>query len=435
MQAEKMILPEEVVEDIEGNSDEDYQIWKKNAPLLYDTLVSHLLEWPSLTVQYLPTIDDTDNFNFMTQKLIIGTNAEPEEQNYLMILKCRIPNMKGKTELDKQDFSISRPSESLLKAGFNCIEIETKIAHPGEINRARCAYGAYNLIATKSVNGNVLLFDYTKHPPNPKDIDYCPQMILAGHEAQGFALDWKYSKELQLISGDNDGVICFWDLEKAYADRLSDQADPAYRNHDISEPKDLKLMCHRKFENEKNAINEIKFHRINTSIFAHASEDGCLVFRDLRTEGQPFAMTEAHSEEAFTLDFGYKDEFLLLSGGSDGLVKLWDMRNLSKSVHYFERHNGKVLRVEWNPNNEALFASSGDDKCVNIWDCARIGNDVVTEDHPDGPPELLFKHKGHQDQVEDICWNPNNPLGIASTDAAGFLQVWEMDDDIYYDDL
>ncbi len=435
MDAQKVIPTEEVGEEQDDNTDEEYQIWKKNTPLLYDTLVSHLLEWPSLTVQFLPTASDNDNFNFMTQKLVVGTNADPEEQNYLMILKCRTPNLKGMSALGKQEYSISRANEGLLKAGFNCIEIETKIAHPGEVNKARCAYGAYNLIATKSSNGNVYLFDYTKHPPNPKDIDYCPQMILGGHESQGFALDWKYSKELHVISGDNDGVICFWDLEKAYAERMADQADLAYRNHDISEPKDLKLMSHRKFENDKKAVNEIKFHRINTSIFAHASEVGCLVFRDLRMNDEPFAVTMAHSEETFTLDFAYKDEFLLLSGGNDGIVKLWDMRQLSKSIHAFERHNGKVIRVEWNPNNEALFASSGEDKCVNIWDCSRIGDDVVTEDHPDGPPELLFKHKGHKSQVEDICWNLNSPLGIASTDSSGYLQVWEMDDDIYYDEV
>lgn len=37
--------------------DEEYKIWKKNCPYLYDVLVTHGLEWPSLTVNWLPTID------------------------------------------------------------------------------------------------------------------------------------------------------------------------------------------------------------------------------------------------------------------------------------------------------------------------------------------------------------------------------------------
>jgi hypothetical protein len=33
---------------------EEYKIWKKNTPFLYDLVLSHALEWPSLTVQWLP---------------------------------------------------------------------------------------------------------------------------------------------------------------------------------------------------------------------------------------------------------------------------------------------------------------------------------------------------------------------------------------------
>jgi hypothetical protein len=30
---------------------EEYKIWKKNTPFLYDLILSHALEWPSLTAQ------------------------------------------------------------------------------------------------------------------------------------------------------------------------------------------------------------------------------------------------------------------------------------------------------------------------------------------------------------------------------------------------
>ncbi len=46
-------------EYIEGEDDqiinEEYKIWKKNSPFLYDLLVTHALEWPSLTVSWLPS--------------------------------------------------------------------------------------------------------------------------------------------------------------------------------------------------------------------------------------------------------------------------------------------------------------------------------------------------------------------------------------------
>lgn len=33
---------------------EEYKIWKKNTPFLYDLVVTKALEWPSLTCQWLP---------------------------------------------------------------------------------------------------------------------------------------------------------------------------------------------------------------------------------------------------------------------------------------------------------------------------------------------------------------------------------------------
>ncbi len=48
-------------EDFEGEDEqiinEEYKIWKKNSPYLYDLVISNGLEWPSLTVNWMPTID------------------------------------------------------------------------------------------------------------------------------------------------------------------------------------------------------------------------------------------------------------------------------------------------------------------------------------------------------------------------------------------
>lgn len=41
-------------EDYEKIINEEYKIWKKNAPFLYDLVMTHALEWPSLTVQWIP---------------------------------------------------------------------------------------------------------------------------------------------------------------------------------------------------------------------------------------------------------------------------------------------------------------------------------------------------------------------------------------------
>lgn len=32
---------------------EEYKIWKKNTPFLYDCVITHALDWPSLTVDWM----------------------------------------------------------------------------------------------------------------------------------------------------------------------------------------------------------------------------------------------------------------------------------------------------------------------------------------------------------------------------------------------
>lgn len=43
--------------ELEKTINEEYKIWKKNAPYLYDLVVTHALEWPTLTVQWFPDVE------------------------------------------------------------------------------------------------------------------------------------------------------------------------------------------------------------------------------------------------------------------------------------------------------------------------------------------------------------------------------------------
>jgi histone-binding protein RBBP4 len=37
---------------------EEYKTWKKNAPFLYDMILSTALDWPTLTTQWFPDITE-----------------------------------------------------------------------------------------------------------------------------------------------------------------------------------------------------------------------------------------------------------------------------------------------------------------------------------------------------------------------------------------
>ena len=69
---------------------EEYKIWKKNTPFLYDLVVTHALEWPSLTVQWLPDRAEPAGKDYSVQKLILGTHTSENEQNHLMIAEVQV---------------------------------------------------------------------------------------------------------------------------------------------------------------------------------------------------------------------------------------------------------------------------------------------------------------------------------------------------------
>ena len=81
---------------------EEYKIWKKNTPFLYDLVVTHALEWPSLTVEWLPDRVEPPGKDYSVQKLILGTHTSENEQNHLMIAEVQV----------RPEVPLQRPIES-----------------------------------------------------------------------------------------------------------------------------------------------------------------------------------------------------------------------------------------------------------------------------------------------------------------------------------
>lgn len=80
----------EAAGETEQDVEEEFAVWKKNTPLLYDLVVCHALEWPSLTVQWLPS-PTTDDGAFAVHKLILGTHTSDDCPNFLMVAKVHLP--------------------------------------------------------------------------------------------------------------------------------------------------------------------------------------------------------------------------------------------------------------------------------------------------------------------------------------------------------
>jgi len=144
---------------------EEYKIWKKNTPFLYDLVMTHALEWPSLTAQWLPDVTRPDGKDYSVHRLLLGTHTSSDEQNHLVIASVKLPN--DDAQVDASRYDNDRGEYGGFGSVSGKIEIDIKINHEGEVNRARYMPQSPFIIGTKTPSADVLVFDYSKHPSRP----------------------------------------------------------------------------------------------------------------------------------------------------------------------------------------------------------------------------------------------------------------------------
>jgi histone-binding protein RBBP4 len=129
------------------------------------------------------------NKPYTIHRLLLGTHTSGQAQDYLQIATVQIPKRSGATadKLDRDSYDDERGE----LGGYTIpsqprIQIIQKINHSGEVNRARYMPQNPDLIATKSVSGEVLIFDRTKHSSEPERGGVCkPDIRLVGQNKEG----------------------------------------------------------------------------------------------------------------------------------------------------------------------------------------------------------------------------------------------------------
>jgi len=389
-------------------ANEEYKIWKKNSPFLYDLVFTHALEWPTLTTQWFPDQEMSSDKSYTTQRILIGTHTSDNEPNYLQIVNVRLPNPNseelGLDKFDEQSGEIGSYSDTQPR--FKIIQ---SIPHVGEVNRARYMPQNPDLIATKTITGDVYVFDRTKHPSDPPKDNVCkPDITLRGHSKEGFGLDWNPIKSGEVLSASEDETICHWDIN-SYT-----------KGNPVIEP-------YRVYKGHSSIVSDVSWHSSNGHLFASVSDDKQLLIWDTRNPDTAKAsqvVTEAHNGEINTVAFSPQSEFLLVTGGADQNINLWDNRNLSNKLHCLQSHQDELISLAWSPFHPTVFCSASFDRRINIWDLSKIGEEQTPDDAEDGPPELLFVHGGHTSRPTDVSWSPTTPWHLVSAAEDNVIQLW-----------
>ena len=429
-QKDEDFFPDEVEERLIA---EEYKIWKKNTPFLYDLVVTHALEWPSLTVQWLPERVEHQDSECSTQKLILGTHTSENEQNHLMIAEVQLPLEDATVDATEYE-NTSKQNNDQGSYGQNAgkVHVVQLMNHDGEVNRARyCPHNPF-MIATKTVSAEVYVFDYSKHPSKPPADSACsPDLRLTGHISEGYGLSWSPFKKYTLLSGSDDAQICLWDLEAAGVDGPSNTSNNAASSNRQSRS----LEANRVFKGHGGVIEDVAWHGKHEHIFGSVGDDKKMILWDTRAAPADAATNtvDAHDAEVNCLAFNPFNEHLLATGSADKTVALFDIRKLTSRLHTFENHTEEVFQIGWSPKSETVLASCGADRRVAVWDLNMIGEEQTPEDAEDGPPELLFIHGGHTQKISDFAWNQNDDWVIASVAEDNILQIWQMSENIYAD--
>ena len=89
------------------------------------------------------------------------------------------------------------------------IQILHKIPHDGEVNRARHSPHEQNYIATRTPLGQVHIFN--THRIRKENMG--PEIVLLGHNTEGYALEWNPHKAGMILAGSYDGKMSLWDIK------------------------------------------------------------------------------------------------------------------------------------------------------------------------------------------------------------------------------
>ncbi|KAI9360258.1 WD40-repeat-containing domain protein [Pilaira anomala] len=383
-------------------------MWKKNSPFLYDLVITHALEWPSLTCQWFPDVEDVPDKNYKIQRLLLGTHTNDDEPNYLQIASVRLPkeNVSEDTPMEENN---GNESETFIK-------ITQKILHDGEVNRARYQIESPDIIATKSRTGDVYVFDRTTFDPMPKENEkFNPTLRLTGHHKEGYGLAWSPHKHNSnhLLSAGFDSKICQWDI-----------AGTTKENREL-EPV-------RTYTAHTTGVEDVAWHTKFNSIFASVGDDARLMIWDARNDSnKPIHDIQAHEAEVNCVSFAPGSEWILATGSGDKTAALWDLRNLELPLHTLNAHQSEILQLAWSPHHDSVLATASSDRRILVWDLSKIGAPQTPEEEVDGPPELLFMHGGHTNKISDFGWNPAEPWVLSSTADDNIVQVWQMASNIY----
>ncbi|KAL9660156.1 hypothetical protein QQ045_024967 [Rhodiola kirilowii] len=416
--------------------DDKYVQWKSLIPVLYDSLASHNLVWPSLSCRWGPVIEQGTQRNW--QRLYLSEQTDGTVPNTLIVANCEVvkPRISPAEHIAQFDEDAQSPF----------VRKQKTIIHPGEVNRIRELPLNNKIVATHTDSPKVLLWDLETQPNRHAVFgatESRPDLVLTGHQdIAEFALAM-CPAEPYVLSGGKDRSVILWSIEDHVTSAANSSCGSILKGSDKS-VKNPSIKPRGVYQGHEDTVEDVQFCPSSSQEFCSVGDDSCLMLWDARVSSTPVVkVLKAHDADLHCVDWNHIDQNLILTGSADNSARLFDRRNLTSGgvgspVHKFEGHKAAVLCVQWCPNKASVFGSAAEDGILNIWDCDKVGTKEQESKSAGSSPGLRFQHAGHRDKIVDFHWNASEPWTVASVSddcgvsgGGGTLQVWRMTDLLY----
>eukprot|EP00920_Eleutheroschizon_duboscqi_P014838 GHVT01034312.1.p1 GENE.GHVT01034312.1~~GHVT01034312.1.p1 ORF type:complete len:546 (+),score=158.93 GHVT01034312.1:4989-6626(+) len=421
----------------------EYRNWRVNSSVLYSTIMTHTLEWPALSMQWLPQQRALAEGG-VSQRLLVGSHANTSEANALILMEVNLPDSAAPTEAKNIIYASYADYEGFAfgpeEKKFSVIQT---FPHHGEINILRACPFQPNLVACKGPDGKVHIFDVsTEDSAEPKSTR--PVLVLDGLKGDGFGLAWggaSASRRLVASCG-NDSIVALWDVSGS----VSSSSPPS-----SSSPSSLAPLwtCSPPSANgtSLNSVSWVSSEVTGSNLLLLTADNGTLCTIDVRS-----SQTASKAKTSFgCLNAGATNEIdsnVIAVGADLEGVHLFDLRRFDAPVHSMKTvaDDGvepRTTLVSWHPWRRGLLlsAASACGSCgprASVWDVNQIGAEQSAEEAEDGPAELIFTHGGCTAAISDMGWNPcgeEYDLYVGNVTEDNSLQIWQMKLEVFMPEL
>lgn len=402
------------------------------APDLSTYEMLHTLEapWPCLSCDIVPDSLGSDRKTYpATIYAVAGTQAAQgrEKENQLMVMKMSsLSRMEKEDEEDDEEEEDDDASDPILETKSIPLNSCTNRIRAHQSPQATSARPPTTLTASMMESGQVLIHDVTPHltsfdtpgttitPTQNK-----PVCTIRAHKAnEGYALDWSPRiPEGKLVTGDVAGNIFI--TTRTQGGGFVTDTTP--------------------FTGHKGTVEELQWSPSENTVFASASNDGCVKIWDARSKSRKAAVSmQVSKTDVNVLSWSRQTAHLLATGADDGEWAVWDLRQWKPStsmdsskaspVANFNFHKEQITSVEWHPTDDSIVAVCAGDNTLTLWDLAVELDDEESRDTAgvqDVPPQLLFVH--YMDQIKEAHWHPQIPGTLMATGGSGFGYVYQQD--------